>query len=110
MSAEMSDEEFQAKLREFFPENKAKRALKAQRERPKVVAAEGKVLRPAEVRVSPADPNAGRAVEGVVAVRPDVVTIRTDLMEQQLAARAANRAERRAADPMRLGHWGGWDD
>ena len=74
--------------------------------KPKVVTNEDGVVRDADVRVSPDDPNYGRSDEGFVRVRrKDFVTINMDLYEAQQREKAAARRYRRALDPYRLGHW-----
>ena len=79
--------------------------------KPKAVVDDGQVVRDAEVRVSPDDPNYGGSDEGVVRVRrSDFVTIRMDLYEAQQREKAEARRMRRAMDPYRLGYWGPFDD
>ena len=79
--------------------------------KPKVVTSEATVVRDADVRVSPGDPNYARSDEGVVRVRrADYVAIRMDLWEEQQRQRRAERRRRRELDPFRLGHWGSVDD
>jgi len=73
--------------------------------KPKVVTNEGEVIRDADVRPSPADPN--HREEGVVRVRrSDFVTINYDLYEEQQRLKREYRLRRRMIDPARLGHWG----
>jgi len=79
--------------------------------RPKVVTSEAQVIRDADVRVSPDDPNYRKSNEGVVRVRrSDFVTLRLDLWEEQQRQRREDRLRRRAIDPCRLGHWGSIED
>jgi len=79
--------------------------------KPKVVTTEEGVVRDADVRVGPADPNYRRSEEGVVRVRRnDFVTINIPLWEQQQAEKREARRQRRLLDPYRLGHWGPTDD
>ena len=74
--------------------------------KPKAVVNEGEVVRDADVRVGPADPNYGGSNEGVVKVRrSDYVTINMELWEAQQQQRRENRLRRRSLDPFRLGHW-----
>jgi hypothetical protein len=74
--------------------------------KPKVVTTEDGVVRDADVRVSPADPNYRGSNEGVVRVRrEDFVTINMELYEAQQAAKREDRLRRRMIDPFRLGHW-----
>lgn len=76
--------------------------------RPKVVVAEGRSVRDADVVVSRADPNWPQAEAGVVAVRRSAerwVTINQAEAERQWAEReAAREAEAVRYDP--LGLWG----
>src|SRR5262245_39566525 len=79
--------------------------------KPKVVTTEAGVVRDADVRVSPTDPNYPASEGGVVRVRrTDFVTIRMDLYEEQMHQRREERLRRRMLDPCRLGHWGSVDD
>jgi hypothetical protein len=79
--------------------------------RPKAVVDEGEVVRDADVRVSPADPNYRGSDEGVVRVRRnDFVTINMELYEAQQRDKREDRLRRRALDPARLGHWGSDED
>src|SRR5262249_53941668 len=79
--------------------------------KPKAVVDDGQVVRDADVRVSPADPNYHGAHEGVVRVRrKDWVTVNVDLWEAQQREKAEARRARKALDPYRLGHWGATDD
>jgi len=79
--------------------------------KPRVVTTEEGVVRDADVRVSPADPNYRGSEEGFVRVRrKDFVTVRMDLYEVQMREKAEARRVRRAMDPYRLGHWGPIDD
>jgi hypothetical protein len=72
----------------------------------KVVTTEEGVVRDADVRVSPADPNYHSSDEGVVRVRRnDFVTINMELWEAQQEQKREDRRIRRAIDPFRLGHW-----
>src|SRR5215472_11711160 len=74
--------------------------------RAKAVVNEGEVVRDADVRVSPADPNYRGSDEGVVRVRRnDFVTINMDLYEEQQRLKREDRMRRRMIDPFRLGHW-----
>jgi hypothetical protein len=74
--------------------------------KPRAVVNEGEVVRDADVRVSPADPNYRKSDEGVVRVRRnDFVTINMEVWEAQQQARREDRLRRRALDPFRLGHW-----
>lgn len=74
--------------------------------KPKVVTTEEGIVRDADVRVSPADPNYHESNEGVVKVRrSEFVTVRMDLYEEQMRQKAEDRRLRRALDPFRLGHW-----
>ena len=74
--------------------------------KPKAVVDDGEVVRDADVRVSPADPNYHASEEGVVRVRRnDFVRINMELYEAQMEARREDRVRRRALDPFRLGHW-----
>ena len=72
----------------------------------KAVVSEGEVVRDADVRVSPADPNYPNSNEGTVRVRrSDFVTVNMDLYEAQQRQKAEDRRLRRSLDPFRLGHW-----
>jgi hypothetical protein len=97
---------------------------KPQPPRPKVVVSDDVVIRDADVVVSPADPNAS-ADQGVVKVRrpepeppppmrSNEVRINMAAAERQYWQRehdrAADRAQRRALDPVGLGHWGRSDE
>jgi hypothetical protein len=75
--------------------------------KPKVVTIEGEVVRDADVKVSPADPNHWHGDDrGVVRVRrSDFVTINMDLYEEQQRLKREDRLRRKAIDPFRLGHW-----
>jgi hypothetical protein len=74
--------------------------------RAKVVVNEERVVRDADVRVSPADPNYRGSEEGVVRVRrSDFVTINMELYEAQQEDKREARRARRRLDPYRLGHW-----
>jgi hypothetical protein len=74
--------------------------------KPRAVVNEGEVVRDADVRVSPADPNYRKSDEGIVRVRRnDFVTINMELYEAQQQAKREDRLRRRAIDPFRLGHW-----
>src|SRR5215472_4179790 len=74
--------------------------------KPKVVVSEDGVVRDADVRVSPADPNYRGSDEGVVRVRrTDFVTINMELWEAQQEQKREDRRIRRSLDPFRLGHW-----
>src|SRR5262249_24462511 len=75
--------------------------------KPKAVVNDGEIVRDANVRVSPADPNYRGSDEGVVSVRRnDFVRINMELWEAQQEAKREDRRMRRALDPYRLGHWG----
>src|SRR6516225_8295398 len=83
----------------------------APKPKPKVVTTDAGVVRDADVRVSPTDPNYPGSEGGVVRVRrTDFVTIRMDLYEEQMRQRREERLRRRMLDPCRLGHWGSVDD
>ena len=72
----------------------------------KAVVNEGEVVRDADVKVSPADPNYRNSNEGVVSVRRnDFVKINMELYEAQMREKREDRLRRRAIDPFRLGHW-----
>jgi hypothetical protein len=74
--------------------------------KPKAVVNDGEVVRDADVRVSPADPNYRGSEEGVVKVRRnDFVTINMELYEEQQRLKREDRLRRRMIDPFRLGHW-----
>jgi len=74
--------------------------------KPEVVTNEGEVIRDADVRPSPADPNYGGSEEGFVRVRrSQFVKINMELYEAQQEAKREERARRRMLDPYRLGHW-----
>jgi hypothetical protein len=74
--------------------------------KPKVVVSEEGVVRDADVRVSPADPNYHGSNEGVVRVRRnDFVTINMELYEAQQQQKREDRIRRKMIDPFRLGHW-----
>ena len=76
------------------------------KEKAKVVVNEDGVVRDADVRVSPADPNYHGSDEGVVRVRrKDFVTINMELYEAQQQLKREDRLRRRMIDPFRLGHW-----
>ncbi|WP_292531889.1 hypothetical protein [Methylocystis sp.] len=76
--------------------------------RPKLVAEEGRVVAPAEVRVSPADPNFRFAGAG------GFVRINMAEAERQRAWAEADaareRVRRKEIDPFGYGHWGAWED
>jgi hypothetical protein len=79
--------------------------------KPKVVVNEERVVRDADVRVSPADPNYRGSEEGVVRVRrSDFVTINMAVWEAQQEDKREARRARRRLDPYRLGHWGSVDE
>lgn len=79
--------------------------------KPKVVVNEERVVRDADVKVSPADPNYRGSEEGVVTVRrSDFVTINMELWEAQQEDKREARRARRRLDPYRLGHWGSTDE
>jgi len=74
--------------------------------KPKAVVDEGEVVRDADVRVSPADPNYRENDGGVVRVRrSDFVTVNMELYEEQQRLKREDRLRRRMIDPFRLGHW-----
>ena len=65
--------------------------------KPKVVTSEGEVVRDADVRPSPADPNHPNSDEGFVRVRrSDFVTINMELYEAQQQQKREDRIKRRA--------------
>ena len=100
----------QAELLALLEEGLGLRPL-AVKPKPKVVTSEAEVVRDADVRVSPVDPNYPKSEEGIVRVRrKDWVTVRVDLWEEQQRRRREDRLRRRALDPSRLGHWGSVDD
>ena len=79
--------------------------------KPKVVVSENGVVRDADVRVSPADPNYRENDGGVVRVRrSDFVTINMELYEAQQEAKREDRRIRRMLDPCRLGLYGPIDE
>ena len=81
------------------------------RPKPKVVVNEEEVVRDADVRVSPADPNYRESDEGVVRVRKgDFVRINIEVWEAQQRQKREDRRLRRALDPCRLGLYGPVDD
>src|SRR5262249_18407073 len=81
------------------------------RPEPKVVVNEEEVVRDADVRVSPADPNYRESDEGVVRVRrSDFVRINIEVWEAQQRQKREDRRLRRALDPCRLGLYGPIDD
>jgi hypothetical protein len=70
------------------------------------VTSEDGVVRDADVRVSPADPNYRNSNKGVVSVRrSDFVTVNMELYEEQQRLKREDRMRRRAIDPFRMGHW-----
>jgi len=72
----------------------------------KAVVNDGEVVRDADVRVSPADPNYRENDGGVVRVRrSDFVTINMELYEEQQRLKREDRRRRREIDPFRVGHW-----
>jgi hypothetical protein len=74
--------------------------------KPKVVTTEDGVVRDADVRVSPSDPNYREGNGGVVRVRrDDFVKINMELYEEQQRLKREDRLRRRMIDPFRLGHW-----
>ena len=76
------------------------------KQKAKSVTDDGEVVRDADVRVSPADPNYPNSTQGMISVRrKDFVTINMDLYEAQQQAKREDRLRRRALDPFRLGHW-----
>jgi len=79
--------------------------------KPKAVVDDGEVVRDADVRVGPADPNYRGSDSGIVRVRrSDFVTVNIPLWEAQQAEKREARRQRRMIDPYRLGHWGPVDD
>ena len=81
------------------------------RPKPKVVVNEEEVVRDADVRVGPADPNYRESDEGVVKVRRNqFVRINMEVWEAQQRQRREDRRLRRALDPCRLGLYGPIDD
>ena len=81
------------------------------RPKPKVVVNEEEVVRDADVRVGPADPNYRESDNGIVRVRrSDFVTVNIAVWEEQQAAKREERRLRRALDPCRLGLYGPIDD
>jgi hypothetical protein len=80
-------------------------------QKPKAVVEEGEVVRDADPHVSVEDPNYPGSEEGLVKVRrPDWVTVRMDLWEEQQRWKMEQRRLRRMLDPCRLGLWGPTDD
>ena len=78
--------------------------------KPKVVTTEDGVVRDADVRVSPADPNYLNSEDGAVRVRrSQFVRINMELWEAQQEQKREDRRQRRMLDPYRLGHWGSDD-
>jgi hypothetical protein len=86
-----------------------------------VVASEGRVIRDADVVVSPRDPNATDEKPTAVSVRAEpvsrlagTVTLNTAAAERQYWEREADRERdrvvRRSIDPFDYGHWGRFDD
>jgi len=81
------------------------------RPKPKFVVNEEEVVRDADVRVSPSDPNYRGSDEGVVKVRrSDFVRINMEVWEAQQRQKKEDRRLRRALDPCRLGLYGPIDD
>jgi hypothetical protein len=80
------------------------------RPKPKVVTVDAVAVRDADVHVSRADRNAEGTDRVVEVRRSDWVTINMAAYERQCAERAAERRERRALDPCRLGLYGPTDD
>jgi hypothetical protein len=79
--------------------------------KPKVVVDEAEVIRNADVRVSPDDPNYRKSDEGMVRVRrSDFVTINMEVWEEQMKQKRIDRLRRKALDPARLGIWGPVDE
>ena len=75
-------------------------------QRLKLSSNDGEVVRDADVRVSPADPNYRENDGGVVRVRrSDFVTINMELYEEQQRLKREDRRRRREIDPFRVGHW-----
>jgi len=72
-----------------------------------VVAEAGRLVAPATVRVSPADPNFRNATGGVV--RVDLAAAEQQYW-QRIAYAEGERARRKALDPYGLGLWGPWED
>ena len=80
-------------------------------DKPKVVTSDGELVRDAQVKVSPADPNYAKSEDGMVKVRrKDFVTINMRAWEEQQAWKREDRLRRRALDPARLGIWGPLDE
>jgi hypothetical protein len=79
--------------------------------KPKIVVEEAEVIRDADVKVSPHDPNYPNSQEGVVRVRrSDFVTINMTVWEEQQRQKRIDRLRRKALDPARLGIWGPVDE
>jgi len=79
--------------------------------KPKAVVDDGEVVRDADVRVSPADPNYRGSDGGVVKVRSnEFVRINMEVWEAQQRQKREDRRLRRALDPCRLGLYGPIDD
>lgn len=72
-----------------------------------VVAEAGRLVAPATVRVSPADPNFQNSANGVV--RIDMATAEQQYW-QRIVYAEEERKRRKALDPCRLGSWGPWED
>jgi hypothetical protein len=122
MTSRKPSPEFVAELmRELLPDPPPPPAPKVpprpgpEERRAKVVVDHGEVVRNADVRVSPVDPNARhRGEERVVVRRPGIVTIDMAAAERQywhrVHEREMERQQRRALDPFGYGHWGRFDD
>lgn len=74
--------------------------------KPKVVVNEGRVVAPAAVRVSPADPNF-RGNGGFVRIDMEAAERQRAQAEADRGAEARRRKE---IDPFGYGHWGAWED
>ena len=72
-----------------------------------VVAEAGRVVAPATVCVSPADPNFRNSAGGFV--RINMVEAERQYWLRQAGAEA-ERLRRKALDPFNYGHWGTWED
>lgn len=85
--------------------------LRRKRQRPKVVASDGAIVRDADVVISPKDPNSGSGKPETISVRrSDYVTVNMRAYEEQKAERAMERLRRRSLDPCRLALYGEIDD
>lgn len=79
----------------------------AQPPKPKVVAEAGRVIAPAEVRVSEADPNWPNSRGGFV--RIDMEAYERQRLEREREA-AEWKRRHREIDPFGYGHWGAAED